>query len=176
MISAGRALRVSLDALYRLCGGIAACFLVLILAIIVAQMVARWTGQTFPGATSYAGYCMAASAFFAMAYALDHGAHIRANLLLSRMGGARRWGESWCFGIGSAIAIYFSYYAIKTTYWSWKLNDVSQGQDAWPLWIPQVSMSIGTTVLALALVDHLVRVLFVGLPREGGPLADRRAE
>ena len=99
---ARRALRSSLDALYRLCGAAAACFLVLLLAVIVAQMAARWTGHTFPGATSYAGYCMAASAFFALAYALDHGAHIRVNLLLSRLGSARRWGELWCFFKGLA--------------------------------------------------------------------------
>ena len=176
MSALGCILRTSLDALYRLCGVIAAGFLVLLLAIIVAQMMARWTGYTFPGATSYAGYCMAASSFFAMAYALNHGAHIRVTLLLLRMGSARRWGEFWCFGIGSAIAVYFACYAIKTTYWSWKLNDVSQGQDAWPLWIPQIPMSAGIVVLAIALVDHLAQILFVGLPRGGAAVFGQRAE
>ena len=161
------ALRSSLDALYRLCGAVAAGFLVLLLALVVAQMAARWTGRTFPGATSYAGYCMAASAFFALAHALERGAHIRVNLLLSRMGAARRWGERWCFGVGTAIAAAFAGYAIKTTYWSWKLNDVSQGQDAWPLWIPQVPMAVGTTVFAVALADRFVRTL-AGGPAEGG--------
>ena len=172
----GLALRASLDALYRGCGALAACFLVLLLGIIVAQMAARWTGHVFPGATSYAGYCMAASAFFALAYALNYGAHIRVNLLLSRLGRARRWGEVWCFGMGSAIAAYFAFYAVKTTWLSWKLNDVSQGQDAWPLWIPQVPMSIGTTVFAIALADRLVRVLFVGLCEGSVTISDRRTE
>ena len=176
MKGAGRALRTSLDALYVGCGALAACFLVLLLAIIVAQMAARWTGQVFPGATSYAGYCMAASAFFALAYALNHGAHIRGKLLLSRLGSARRWGERWCFGMGTAIAAYFAWYAIKTTWWSWKLNDVSQGQDAWPLWIPQVPMSIGTLVFAIALADHWVRVIFIGLPEGSAAISDRRTE
>ena len=176
MRSGVRTLRKSLDALYLGCGALAACFLVLLLAVIVIQMAARWTGQVFPGATSYAGYCMAASAFFALAYALNHGAHIRVNLLLSRLGSARRWGELWCFGMGTAVAAYFAWYAVKTTWWSWKLNDVSQGQDAWPLWIPQVPMSIGTVVFAIALADHLVRILFVGLPEEGAPLSDRHPE
>ena len=174
--AAGRVLRRSLDTLYLWCGALAACFLVLLLAIIVAQMAARWTGQVFTGATSYAGYCMAASAFFALAYALNHGAHIRVNLLLSRLGAARRWGELWCFATGSAIAAYFAFYAIKTTWWSYKLNDVSQGQDAWPLWIPQVPMSVGTVVFAIALADHLVRLLFVGLPEGGAAISDRRPE
>ena len=176
MRSGACVLRKSLDALYRGCGALAACFLVLLLAVIVVQVAARWTGQVFTGATSYAGYCMAASAFFALAYALNHGAHIRVNLLLSRLGRFRRWGELWCFGTGSAIATYFAFYAVKTTWWSWKLNDVSQGQDAWPLWIPQVPMSIGTVVFAIALADHLLRILFVGLPEESAPLSDRHPE
>lgn len=151
-----------LDFIYKLCGGIAAVFLVILLAVIVLQMVARWTGNVFPGSTDYAGYCMAAASFFAMAYALNHGAHIRVNLLLSALGNKRRWGEIWCFVVGTTLAVYFAYYAIKTTYWSKILNDISQGQDATPIWIPQLSMSIGTVVLALALADNLVRILFFG--------------
>ncbi len=176
MNAAVRTLRRSLDALYLACGALAACFLVLLLVIIVAQMAARWSGLVFPGAANYAGYCMAASAFFALAYALNHGAHIRVNLLLSRLGRARRWGELWCFGVGTVTAGFFAFYAIKTTYWSYRLNDVSQGQDAWPLWIPQVAMSIGTVVLAIALADHLVRILFVGLPGGRAPISARLPE
>ena len=41
---------------------------------------------------------------------------------------------------------------------SYQLNDISQGQDATPLWIPQLVMAIGGTLFALALVDRLVQV------------------
>jgi TRAP-type C4-dicarboxylate transport system permease small subunit len=160
-------LRRGLDTFYTACGGLAAVFLLIMLVIIVAQMVARWSGNTFPGSTDYAGYCMAAASFFAFAYALNHGAHIRVNLLLSRLGAKRRWGELWCFGIGAALATYFAFYAIKATYWSYKLNDISQGQDAWPLWIPQIPMAFGTSVLALAMTDHFLRILFFGIKHLG---------
>ncbi len=55
------------------------------------------------------------------------------------------------------------YYAYKGVYWSLKLNDVSQGQDATPLWIPQIPMALGTTILSLTFVDHFIRILFFGL-------------
>ena len=171
MRALGGRLRPVLDFIYNTCGGIAAVFLVLILLTIVAQMVARWTGTTFPGSTDYAGYFMAAASFFAFAYALNHGAHIRVTLLLSHLGARRRWGELWCFGIGTAAATFFAYYAIKATYWSYKLNDISQGQDASPIWIPQLSMAVGTSVLALALADHFLRILFGGLPALGDEAA-----
>lgn len=152
--------RRGLDTLYWIGGLIAACFMIAILVIIVLQMVARWTGQVFPGATDYAGYCMAGASFFALAYALNHGAHIRVTLVLSKMGRWRRWGEIWCYAVAAITATYFARYGIKTNFGSAKWNDISQGQDETPLWIPQIAMSIGTVLLAIALWDHLARILF----------------
>ncbi len=157
-----RIVRRTLDGLYLLGGVVGAVFLILILLLIVAQMVARWTGNVFPGATDYAGYCMAAASFFAMAYALNRGAHIRVSLFLTALGRYRRWGEIWCLGIASALSIYFAYYAIKSVVWSRKLNDISQGLDATPVWIPQMAMAMGTTLLAIALIDNLIRMVFAG--------------
>jgi TRAP-type C4-dicarboxylate transport system permease small subunit len=154
----GRALRPWLDRAYNLCGAIAALFLVALLAVIVLQMAARWSGRQFPGSTDYAGYCMAAASFFAFAYTLNRGAHIRVALLLTRLGRWRRAGELWCYGVGSALACYFAYYAIRAVHVSYELNDISQGQDATPLWIPQLVMAIGGALFALALVDRLVQV------------------
>ena len=68
-----RALRKGLDGLYLLSGILAACFLIAILTLIVVQMVARWTGEIFPGAPEYAGYSMAGASFLAFASALNHG-------------------------------------------------------------------------------------------------------
>ena len=162
MTGALRLVRRLLDLLYLAGGVVAAVFLVLILLIIVAQMAARWTGHVFPGSTDYAGYCMAAASFFAMAYALNRGAHIRVSLFLVKLGRHRRWAELWCFGIAAALAVYFAWYAIKAVYWSHKLHDISQGLDATPIWIPQLAMAAGTTLLATALVDNLVRVIVTG--------------
>lgn len=158
----GRTLRPWLDRLYDLCGGLAALFLIVLLLVIVAQMTARWSGQQFPGSTDYAGYCMAAASFFALAYTLNRGAHIRVSLILTRLGRWRRLGELWCFSIGSALGWYFAFYAIKAVRVSYRLNDISQGQDATPLWIPQLAMAFGTTLLAIALLDRLLQIAFGG--------------
>ena len=158
-------LRRSLDALYLGCGVAAAGCLVALLAVIVAQMVARWAGATFPGATSYAGYAMATASFLAFAHALDRGAHIRVGLLLNAAGRHRRWVEAWCLAIGSAAAWYLAWNAGRLVSWSWTLGDVSQGQDATPLWIAQVPMAVGAVVFAVALTDHLVRAVRGGAER-----------
>ena len=161
-MAAARTLRRFLDFLYRLGGVIAALFLDAILVLIVLQMLARWTGQVFPGATDYAGYCMAGASFFAFAYALNHGAHIRVSLMLTALGERRWWGELWCFLIGTAITTWLAWFALRGTWMSWRWKELSQGLDATPMWIPQLSMSAGTVLLAIAFWDHLVRLVFLG--------------
>lgn len=158
-----KAVRSILDRVYFGSGVIAALFLIAILSLIVIQMLARWTGEVFPGAPDYAGYCMAAASFFAFAHALNRGAHIRVSMLLNAVGPkVRRLLETWCFAIASVLGWYFAYYATKATYWSWKFNDVSQGQDMTALWIPQTAMVLGSVIFAIALTDHLIHVLISG--------------
>ena len=137
MRAVGAVLRRWLDRLYLLGGILAALCLITILTLVTLQMLARWTGEVFPGAPDYAGYFMAAASFLAFAYALNYGAHIRVSLLLGALGRYRFIGEIWCFAIGTALSVYFARYAIKTAYWSYRLNDISQGQDATPIWIPR---------------------------------------
>jgi TRAP-type C4-dicarboxylate transport system permease small subunit len=168
------ALRRSLDGLYWFSGLIAALCLVAILGLIVIQMLARWTGEVFPGAPQYAGYAMAAASFLAFASALNRGAHIRVSILLNSVGPRlRRWIEIWCFGIGTAIAWYFVYFAERFVYWSWKFNDISQGQDKTPLWIPQSLMLLGATILAIALTDSLIYLIFKGNHRIKSDIVDQ---
>ncbi len=158
-----RGLRFGLDFLYTASGVMAALCLIAILALIVIQMLARWTGEVFPGAPNYAGYAMAAASFLAFANALNRGAHIRVSILLNAVGPrTRRILEIWCFSIGTAVMWYFVYYAERFVYWSWKFNDISQGQDRTALWIPQSAMLAGAAILAIALTDNLVHLLATG--------------
>ena len=153
-------MRNFLDKLYLYAAYIASVGLLMILLIIVYNMVARWTGGTAMGATAYAGYAMATSAFLAMAYTLNQDGHIRVKMLLSKLGKNRKWGERWCYGIGSTLSIYYFYYASRGAYFSYILNDISQQDDAWPMWIPQMTMVIGTLILAIAFVDRFYQVVF----------------
>jgi TRAP-type C4-dicarboxylate transport system permease small subunit len=157
-----RKLRVILDNLYRFAGYIASVFLILILFFVAMQMVARWSGGIFVGAPDFTGYCMAAASFLALPYALNAGTHIRVNLLLRALGRHRKWVEIWCWAVASILALCFARFAIKLTYESYRFNDISQGLDAWPIWIPQMSMAIGTCIFAICTIDNLITFLFTG--------------
>ena len=167
-------LRRLLDFIYFASGALAAVSLVAILLLIVVHMVARWTGEVFPGAASYAGYAMAAASFLAFANALNRGAHIRVSVLLNALpAGPKRLLEIWCFGLAAAIAWYFTYYAYWFVYWSWKFNEVSQSQDATSLWIPQSVMVVGGGILAIALTDNLLYLIVKGEHRLTRDLVDQ---
>lgn len=157
-----RILRVVLDALYRVAGALAALSLLGVFVIIVAQMIARWSGVSLRGSTDYAGYLMAASSFLAFAAALNRGSHIRVTMIHEMIPALGRPLEIWALGLGCAISGYIAWYACKAVYWSWKLGDLSQGLDATPLWIPQLSMAVGAVLFAVAFLDNFARYLFTG--------------
>ncbi len=169
-------LRKTLDVIYRFAGYLAACFLILILFFVTLQMVSRWGGEIITGAPDFTGYCMAAASFLALPYALNGGAHIRVSLLLNALGRFRRLGEIWCWAIASYLTFLFARYAIKLTFESYRFNDISQGQDAWPIWIPQMSMVIGTVLLAICAIDNLITILVTGEDNMRSSAVDAHAE
>lgn len=177
-----------LDRVYATSGAIAGFFMVMILTLIVIGMVARWTSVAVPGTTEFAGYAMAATSFFALCHALTRGAHIRVSIILNANDFLKKWLDLFAVFGAAVIATYFARYAIKANFFSEMLNDRTQGQDQipeWlvsffsldfagvaegsttlvytPIWIPQLAMSIGTILLAIALWDTLYRMLVTGV-------------
>lgn len=153
-------LRRVLDFIYLASGALAAVFLFSILVIIVAQMITRASGIAFPGSTDYAGYMMAAASFLAFAYTLNRGGHVRVSILLSRLEGRVRYVvELVCHLMASVFTCIVAWYACNMVYWSYVLGDVSQGQDASPLWIVQTPVAVGSVILALCFIDNTVSML-----------------
>ncbi len=113
-----------------------------------------------PGTDAYAGYCMAASAFLALASTLRRGEHIRVTLIINRLSPtAHHWLDVFCHAVALIIASALAWYSIQVVRQSFAFHDVSSSMDATPLWIPQMGMAFGTTVFALAFVVDLVDLL-----------------
>jgi len=151
------ALRRVLDALYDASAALAAVFMVGLLVAVLLSIVSRQLHFNLPGIDSHAGYLMAATGFLALAHTLKQGEHIRVTLLVNALhGNARRRLEIWALGAASALALLAAFYACRLAWQSYVFHDISTGNDATPLWIPQLSMAVGSTVLAIAFVDELV--------------------
>ena len=149
--------RRALDALYEAAGRLAALFMVGTLAMVLLGIASRLLSWFVPGTDAYAGYCMAAAGFLALAHTFKRGEHIRVTLILEHVGiKARRGLELWALAASSALAGAFAYYSVRLSFQSWDFNDISTGNDATPLWIPQLAMAFGSLVFAIALVDALI--------------------
>ncbi len=150
-------MRKPLDHLYNAAGVLAAFFMVATLAMVLASVTGRLMNFNLRGSDAYAGYCMAAAGFLALAHTLHRGEHIRVTLLLQRFGARVAHAlELWCHAAGTFLACAFAFYSTRLAWQSRVFNDISQGNDATPLWIPQLSMAIGTAVFAIAMADGLV--------------------
>jgi TRAP-type C4-dicarboxylate transport system permease small subunit len=150
-------LRRLLDALYDGAAALAALFMVLLLVMVMLSIISRQLGFNIAGVDAYAGYMMAAAGFLALAHTLKKGEHIRVTLILSSLhGAARRALEIWALFAASLLAALFAVYSCKLAWQSYSFHDISTSNDATPLWLPQLTMALGTLVLAIAFVDELV--------------------
>jgi TRAP-type C4-dicarboxylate transport system permease small subunit len=150
-------MRGFLDRLYSAAGYAAALFMVLTLLMVVAGIADRALALGWRGTDMYAGYAMAACGFLALAHTFKRGEHIRVSLLLQASSPRVQRGlEIWSLFAAGVLAGALAFYSVRLTYQSWDFHDISTGNDATPLWIPQIGMAVGAVVLFIALLDDLV--------------------
>ena len=150
-------MRRLLDGIYGSAAALAALFMVGLLVMVLLSIASRPLQFQVPGSDAYAGYLMAAAGFLALAHTLKRGEHIRVTLVINALSGASRKAlEVWALSAAFLLALLFAYYSCKLAWQSYDFHDISTGNDATPLWIPQLSMAWGTIVLAIAFLDELV--------------------
>ncbi|MCL4768351.1 MAG: TRAP transporter small permease [Hyphomicrobiaceae bacterium] len=170
-------MRALLDALYRLCGWLAALCLVVIAGMVGVQICGRIAdgamkltgyppyGLLVPGLAEIAGYLLAVSSLLALAATLKAGAHIRVTVMLSMLGErARRVFELLALTAAAAFSAYMTWRFGLLAYDSWMFDEVSYGLVPLRLAWPQAAMAIGLAVLTIALVDELVLTVQRGRP------------
>lgn len=148
-------MRKTLNALYDAAAWIAALLMVGVLLMVLLSIVSRLLHFYVPGTDAYAGYTMAGAGFMALAHTLKRGEHIRVTLILGRLKGvARHRLELWALSVALVMSWLLSFFAWRLAWQSHVFHDISTGSDATPLWIPQICMGLGCTVLSLALLDE----------------------
>ena len=150
-------MRKSLDSLYDAAAVLAALFMIGTLVMVLTGIAGRSFNFHVRGTDAYAGYMMAGSGFLALAHTLKRGEHIRVTLILQAVGrSASRALEIWSLVAAVALSALFAFFSVRLAWQSLQFNDISTGNDATPLWIPQLSMAFGTLVMLVAFIDELV--------------------
>jgi TRAP-type C4-dicarboxylate transport system permease small subunit len=150
-------MRRFLDGLYNSAATLAALCMVGLLVMVMLSVISRQMGFNVRGTDAYAGYLMAGAGFLALAHTLKRGEHIRVTLVLNALQGSmRRALEIWSLGFASVLSAVMAFYSCRLAWQSMDFNDVSTGVDATPLWIPQLTMALGTVVFAIAFVDDFI--------------------
>ena len=170
-------MRRFLDRLYTWSGYTGAGFIAAICALVFAQVILnaidRITkiltgsaiGLTIPSYSDFTGFFLTAASFFALAYALRQGSHIRVTLVIQHTSGrVRQVIEILCVSLALGVSAYFCWFTALLTYESYSYNDLSSGIIAVPIWIPQFSMVLGLIILSISLLDDLVTLLRGGKP------------
>ncbi len=152
-------MRIFLDRLYLFAGYAAGAFLVLIFGIMMFMSLGRQVGLNIPAGDDIAAWCMAAMAFLGLAHTFKRGEIIRVGVLIEQLTGRRRWAlEIFALGLSTAFTLYFTWFALAMTYDSWRFHDMAQGVLSVPLWCPQLGVSGGLVILAVALLDEMIYV------------------
>jgi TRAP-type C4-dicarboxylate transport system permease small subunit len=150
-------MRRILNAIYGTAAWLAALSMIGVLVWVLLSIISRQLGFNIPGTDAYAGYSMAGAGFLALAHTLKRNEHIRVTLLLGRLRGkAERALQLWALSVAVLLASLFAYYSVRLAWQSHVINDISTGNDATPLWIPQIAMAVGTVVLLIAFIDEWV--------------------
>ena len=163
-------IRKGLDALYLGAGYLAGAFVVAIFVLMMALSIGREINLNIPAGDDFVSWCMAAMAFLGLAHTFRHGEMIRVGLLIDHLTGRTRWlVEMFALIVGVGFVGFFAYYAVQMNWQSWKINDMSSGVVAVPLWIPQLGYSGGLVILLIAFVDEFIHVARGGEPRYEKP-------
>ena len=143
--------------LYRLSGYIAAVFLILVATFILTGIASRIFGFYIRGLAEYSGYSMAASSFLALAYTFGEKGHIRITLFLEKSKeNIRRLFELWSLFVASFFSGFLSYYFIKMLIVSIQFGERSEGADEIYIWIPQLSVAIGSTIFFVCVLHNFI--------------------
>jgi len=148
--------RKALDRFYAGLLTLAALALLGAFVCVVTGVAGRQFGFTVPGLDAYAGYAIAAGLFLALPETLRRSEHIRITLVLDRLpAGWRPAVELLCLVLALGLSLALAWAAVRLVWLSRLTQDVSQGADATPLWLPQLAMALGCIGLALACADAL---------------------
>ena len=103
---------------------------------------------------------MAASSFLALAYTFGENGHIRITLFLEKANqNIKRFLEIWCLSVATFFSGFLAFYFIKMVIISVEFGERSEGADEIYIWIPQVTVALGSTIFFICVMHNLILMI-----------------
>lgn len=154
-----------LDRAYLFAAVLGALFFVGIELLILYQLGGQFLPYIPRSADEFAGYCMAASAFLALAYAFNANEHIRVTVIIERLAPpGRRVAALIAVTLAALLSAYLAWHVSKLAWQSWQFDERSAGLIALPMWLPQSAMALGAVMFFIAVTQRALQVW------RGGPI------
>ena len=163
-------MRRLLHRLIDVAGVVAGLLLLTMVAVMFLTIIMRQFGALFAGSEEIATFSMVGLAFLGLPSVYRAGMHIRVETLYRFLSDSRqRAADVFCVIVAILVCLVLIYFSAYLVWDSLRFGDTSFGLLAMPLWIPQLPIPLGLTLLALALLDDLVQLL------RGGEASFRKA-
>jgi len=156
---------------------VAIAMLIVLTALVVLEVILRrLLGFTLQITVEYSAYLYCSITILGLAITFRTGNHLRVEILLSRLGSkARQYADLFACVLGITLLSLLFWYTLNLTITSCQFGTLSQtepltiaGHDfLTPLWIPQVFMPLGVSIILLEVLVHTVKLLFKFKDSEG---------
>ena len=142
----------------KVCLWLAGIALLVLVALVCAEVVARSVFHfSFEFVEEVGGYLLATLSFCALAPALAAGSFHRVEFIQQRMSAtARRIAEMMFLSLALVFTLVMTWFLTRFVWRSYAQQDVAPTALQTPLWIPELSMTIGMGAMAITLAAALV--------------------
>jgi TRAP-type C4-dicarboxylate transport system permease small subunit len=150
-----------IDGLSSIGGAVSAISILLMTAMILLEVGLRaFTGISLLICEEYAAYLLVVFGSMALGYTLKSGAHIRVDLLLSKLAPkSHQLVDLVCSMIGFSIFIYVAIQSWDQFYGSFTSGQTSMYFSKTPLWVPQIFLVLGTLLMTLQFLSKAAGLL-----------------
>ncbi len=135
--------------------------LVSLVCLVLTEIVIRhFFDMSTMIADEYSGYIYLASIFLGLAYTFNEKAHIRINIVTSRLSEKSNRIIDLITGVISIVALSFAFYrTILFTYDSYEMEMLSEAVSETPLYLTQVVMPLGLALFILSILMFVIKGL-----------------
>ena len=149
-----------LKTLYKFCSAVSLLCIVLICLMIVAQIAGRLFHFIIPSADDIVGYLVANACFFGAVHAMNAQAHIKVDLLLSKLSHQSRF-KMQCINliVASAIVLAITYFFILMTLEGIEFEDVNPGYLSFPMYYVHIPSAFAFIVLCICTIHQFIKLI-----------------